>query len=80
MPFGLNNAPGTIQRLMELYLEDLNQECLLISLDDIIIFSAVFKEHLHRVEQVLVSYLGFMKDLRLLHPSMPHCKERFQET
>lgn len=50
MLFGLNNARATIQRLMELCLGDLNQECLLIYLDDIIIFWSTFKEHLQRVK------------------------------
>ncbi|XP_069840942.1 uncharacterized protein [Dendropsophus ebraccatus] len=53
MPFGLNNAPATFQRLMELCLGDLNFECLLIYLDDIIIFSSSFAEHLERLDVVL---------------------------
>lgn len=46
MPLKLNNTPATFQQLMELCLGDVNQECLLIYLDDIIIFLATFKEHL----------------------------------
>lgn len=47
----LNNALATFQWLMELCLGDLNQECLLIYLDNIIIiFSSIFEEHLRRVE------------------------------
>lgn len=45
--------PPTFQRLIELCLGNLNQECLLIYLDDFIIFWATFEEHLQRVEKVL---------------------------
>lgn len=53
MPFGLNNVLATFRRLMKLCLGDLNYICLLIYLDDIIIFSAKFRKHLKRVDQVL---------------------------
>ncbi|CAN2387863.1 Reverse transcriptase (RNA-dependent DNA polymerase), partial [Pristimantis euphronides] len=52
MPFGLSNAPGTFQRLMEKCLGDLNFESVLIYLDDIIVYSHTFEEHLQRLEQV----------------------------
>ena len=52
MPFGLTNAPATLQRLMERCMGEINlQECL-IYLEDIIIFSSTFKEHLERLEHV----------------------------
>jgi len=52
MPFGLTNAPATFQRLMECVLSGLTYEQCLIYLDDIIIFSASFDEHLHRLTNV----------------------------
>ncbi len=52
MPFGLQNAPSTFQRLMTCCFGDLNFESLLIYLDDIIIFSRTFEEHLERLEVV----------------------------
>ena len=53
MPFVLTNAPATFQRLMECVLAGLTPEHSLIYLDDIIIFSATFQEHLSRLRVVL---------------------------
>ncbi|XP_075188139.1 uncharacterized protein LOC142260631 [Anomaloglossus baeobatrachus] len=53
MPFGLSNAPGTFQRLMEHCLGDLNFESVLIYLDDVIVFGTSFKDHLQKLRQVL---------------------------
>lgn len=52
MPFGLSNSPATFQRLMEVILGDLNYGSLLLYLDDILIFSSSFEEHLERLEVV----------------------------
>lgn len=52
MPFGLCNAPATYQRLMERCMGDINLKECLIYLDDIIIFSTFFSEHLQPLEAV----------------------------
>ena len=52
MPFGLTNAPATFQRLMECILAGLSGEQCLIYLDDIIIFSSTFEDHLLRLTSV----------------------------
>ena len=52
MPFGLNNAPETLQRLMETCLGDLNLHWCIIYLDDIVIFSKDLASHLERLEAV----------------------------
>ena len=52
MAFGLTNAPATFQRLMERCMGDLNLKECLIFLDDILIFSESFEEHLNRLEAV----------------------------
>ena len=52
MPFGLCNSPATFQRLMQRCLGDQALQSILIYLDDIIIFSATFDEHLKRLERV----------------------------
>ena len=52
MPFGLNNAPATFQRLMQnIFREDV-LKILLVYLDDIIVYSGTIAEHLSRLELV----------------------------
>ena len=52
MSFGLANAPATYQRLQEQCLGDLHLQICFIYLDDLIIFSSSFQEHLNRLQQV----------------------------
>ncbi len=52
MSFGLCNAPGTFQRLMEWLFEDRRFSSLLLYLDDIIVFSSSVQEHFLRLEEV----------------------------
>jgi transposase InsO family protein len=53
MPFGLANAPATWQKLMtRVFREDI-MNILLVYLDDIIIFSRSFEEHIHRLDKAL---------------------------
>jgi len=49
LTMGLANAPGQIQRLMDLLLVGLTFECCLVYLDDIICYSRTFEEHLTRL-------------------------------
>ena len=52
MAFGLTNAPATFQRLMERCMGEMNLKECLIFLDDILVFSSTFEEHLERLEAV----------------------------
>ncbi|KRX73465.1 Transposon Ty3-G Gag-Pol polyprotein [Trichinella sp. T6] len=58
MPFGLCNAPGTFQRLMERTLSGLVGKSCLVYLDDIKVFSATEEEHLSRLEEVFQRLKG----------------------
>ncbi len=54
MPFGLKNAPAMFQSLMETVLK----ECLVFAsvyIDDVLIYSSSWSEHLQHIEQVLVA-------------------------
>ncbi|KAL5015614.1 hypothetical protein ScPMuIL_007302, partial [Solemya velum] len=52
MGFGLCNSPSTFQRLMEKCMGDMHLRECLIFLDDILIFSKTFEEHLDRLNVV----------------------------
>lgn len=52
LPFGLSNSPATYQRLMESCLGDLHLNICFIFLDDLIIFSKSYDEHMHRLQLV----------------------------
>ena len=52
MPFGLCNAPGTFQRLMHACLADEYFQSILCYLDDILVYSKIFEDHLLRLNMV----------------------------
>ena len=53
MPFGLTNSPATYQRIMQNILGELNMTICLIYLDDLIIFSDSFEQHIERLDIIL---------------------------
>lgn len=52
MPFGLMNAPISFQTVMTHVLRGLNFKSCLVYVDDILVFSQTFEEHLIHLEQV----------------------------
>ena len=57
MPFGLVNATSTLQRLMDRILEDMHNFCAAY-VDDILISSKDFEEHLSHIDQVMQKLKG----------------------
>eukprot|EP00253_Pinus_taeda_P012939 PITA_12939 len=53
MPLGLTNAPATFMRLMDDILWPFTNSFVVVYLDDILIFSQSWEEHLHHIRQVL---------------------------
>ncbi|MBW0563982.1 hypothetical protein O181_103697 [Austropuccinia psidii MF-1] len=54
MPFGIKNAPSHFQRIMnEIFPEELSEGWLIIYIDDIIVCSKTWEEHMYRLSRVL---------------------------
>ena len=53
MPMGVCNGPATFQRLMQSTMNDLTFQIMLVYLDDILLFSRNFSDHLDRLDIVL---------------------------
>lgn len=53
MPFGSMNAPGTFQRLVDRILKGLTWKQCLVYIDDVLIFSSSFNQHLVDLDEVL---------------------------
>ena len=69
MPFGLTNAPATFQRFMECALAGLTPSESLIYLDDIVVFSATFEDHLQHLRHI---FIRLQKAAFQLKPSKCH--------
>ena len=76
MPFGLCNAPATFQRAMDNILRKIKEKFVLVYLDDIIIFSKSYDEHLQHLQQVF----DLLKEAQLkINPEKCHfCTNKIQ--
>ena len=59
LPFGLKNAPGAFQREMQEVLREFNRKQVVVYIDDILIMSHSFEEHLSLVSEVLGTLIQY---------------------
>ena len=57
MPFGLTNAPSHFQRMITFVLNGIRH--VIIFIDDVIVFSSCWEEHLNTLEQVLERFVKY---------------------
>ena len=56
MPFGLRNAGATYQRFMDICLSGLASDRIVAYLDDVIIFSQSWEEHLEDLDKLFYAF------------------------
>jgi hypothetical protein len=75
MPFGIKNAPSHFQRMMDIeFYNELREGWLIIYIDDIILFSQDWDEHLIRLDLVLKRAIQMNMKI-----SLPKCHFGFNE-
>ena len=77
LPMGYKNSPAIFQRCMDLLLAGLKWWCALVYLDDIIIFSTSFDEHLHHLSLVFQRIADYRLAIKpskcdICAPSLPY--------
>ncbi|MBW0521874.1 hypothetical protein O181_061589 [Austropuccinia psidii MF-1] len=57
MPFGIKNAPSHFQRMMnKIFPEELSEGWLIIYIDEIIVYSKTWEEHMWRLSRILTKF------------------------
>ncbi|MBW0585868.1 hypothetical protein O181_125583 [Austropuccinia psidii MF-1] len=57
MPFGIKNAPAHFQRMGDtIFEEEILKGCMVVYIDDIIIYSETWEYHLHYIDRVLSKF------------------------
>ena len=64
MPFGLCNVLATFQRLMQRVLAGLENKCCFVYLDDILVASKTFQDHLTHLQEVFTHFRAALLHLK----------------
>ena len=65
LPFGLTNAPPGFQRLMDFVLSGLQWEFSLVYLDDVLVYSPTFQDHISHLQQVFDRFRKYNLKLKM---------------
>jgi hypothetical protein len=52
MPYGVTSGPATFQEVMNTILAPLLRKCIVVFIDDVLIYSATWQEHIQHIEAV----------------------------
>ena len=74
MPFGLKNAPSIFQRFMDIVLAGVKWQFALVFIDDILVYSSTWKDHLAHLRIVLQRIIQF--GLRLKGKKCLFCRKK----
>jgi len=77
LSFGLANAPSQFARIMELVMSGLTYHACLVYLDDILVFSKTFDEHLERLATAFDRLDRYLLKLKPSKCSLFQCKVSF---
>ncbi|MBW0583084.1 hypothetical protein O181_122799 [Austropuccinia psidii MF-1] len=78
MPFGIENAPSHFQRMMnEIFPEEPSEGWLILYIDDTIVCSKTWEEHMYRLSRVLtrIQYVKMKISLKKCHFGFKELKE-----
>lgn len=70
MPYGVTGGPATFQGIMNVILAPLLRKCVVVFIDDILIYSSTYTEHISHVQQVfeiLQQHKFFVKLSKCMH-------------
>ena len=76
MPFGLANGPAHFQRVMDIVFRDLLGVCVMVYIDDIVIYSKNMNDHLKHLELVFdrLASFGLQIKAEKCHFALPEIK------
>ncbi|WVZ57697.1 LOW QUALITY PROTEIN: hypothetical protein U9M48_008050 [Paspalum notatum var. saurae] len=77
MPYGLIGAPATFQATMNYILAALLRKCVVVFIDDILIYSKTFEKHLSHLQQVFEIFLHYQFKVRLSKCSFAQQKLKY---
>lgn len=71
MPQGIAQAPAHLQKCMDSVLEEYLDEFVMVYLDDIIVYSNTWEEHMDHIRRVLSKLREFGLQAKAPRPTLP---------